>query len=87
MNISFGWYSQPKVSVTCSFSDLRTLTSSRTEGKRVLTKNTDNFSGFEGYFEQLESKAVTELSKRTVTDKKKSAVGAIKLISLPPLFS
>lgn len=35
----------------------------------MLTKNTDNFSGFEGYFEQLESKAVTELSKRTVTDK------------------
>ena len=47
---------------------VHTLTSSRTEGKRVLTKNTDNFSGFEGYFEQLESKAVTELSKRTVTD-------------------
>ena len=53
----------------CSFSDLRTLTSSRTEEKRVLTKNTENFLGFEGYFEQLESKAVTELSKRTVTDK------------------
>ena len=28
-----------------------------------------NILGFEGYFEQLESKAVTELSKRTVTDK------------------
>ena len=58
-----------KVSVTCSFSDLRSLTSSRTEGKRVLAKNTEKFSGFEGYFEQLESKAVTELSKRTLTDK------------------
>ena len=53
-----------------SFSDLRTITSSRTEGKRVLAKNTERFSGFEGNIKQLESKAVTELSKRTVTDKK-----------------
>ena len=58
-----------KKGVIFSFSDLRTITSSRTEGKRVLAKNTENFSGFEGNIEQLESKAVTELSKRTLTDK------------------
>ena len=38
-------------------------------GETSSNKNTDNFSGFEGYFEQLESKAVTELSKITLTDK------------------
>ena len=57
-----------KKGVIFSFSDLRTITSSRTEGKRVLAKNTERFSGFEGNIKQLESKA--ELSKRTVTDKK-----------------
>ena len=64
-----------KVSVTCSFSDLRTLTSSRTEGKLVLAKNTEKFSGFEGDIEQLESKAVTEVSKRAVTDKQNQLKG------------
>ena len=58
-----------KVSVACSFSDLRTLTSSQTEGKRVQAEKTENFSCYEGNIEQSGSKAVIELSKRTVTDK------------------